>query len=90
MIALRYHRCMGQILIRQLDDAAIARLKLRAKERKISVEALAREVLCKAAELSVEEKLQLANSMRAKFAAAMVPGAVQTEGVDLIREDRDR
>ena len=36
---------MGQILVRQLDDATIARLKIRARERKTSVEALAREAI---------------------------------------------
>lgn len=33
---------MGQILVRQLDEAAIARLKSRARERNMSLEALAR------------------------------------------------
>ena len=47
---------MGQILVRQLDDATIARLKARARERKTSVEALAREAIREAAKLTVEEK----------------------------------
>lgn len=80
---------MGQMLIRQLDDAALARLKLRAKERGISTEALAREAIHKAAELSVAEKQALVRAMQAKFKEATIPGVTQTLGVDLIREDRD-
>jgi plasmid stability protein len=77
------------MLIRQLDDAAIARLKRRAKERGMSAEALAREAIHKAAELGVSEKQALVKAMQAKFRDAMVPGASQMSGVELIREDRD-
>ena len=49
----------GQLLVRQLDDAVIARLKARPRERKASVEASAREAISKAAEPSVEEKLAI-------------------------------
>lgn len=80
---------MGQLLIRQLDDATIARLKVRARERKMSVEALAREAVNKAAELSVEEKKALVRRMWAVTERAKVPGVRQTPGVELIREDRD-
>lgn len=78
------------MLIRQLDNAVIERLKIRARERKISVEALAREALGKAAELTVEEKLELVRQMQAAGERAKVPGASQTPGWLLIREDRDR
>ena len=81
---------MGQILVRQLDDAAIERLKARARERKTSVEALAREAIHKSAALSGEEKVALARQMIELTERAKVPGVVQTPGVDLIREDRDR
>jgi cation transport ATPase len=82
---------MGQMLIRQLDDAAIERLKMRARERRTSAEALAREAIHRvAAELSPEEKLNVVREMRAKYAAAVIPGVSQTSGVELIREDRDR
>lgn len=81
---------MGQILVRQLDDATIARLKIRARERKTSVEALAREAISKAAELTVEEKLALVRRMQAWGERAKVPGVEQTPGWKLIREDRDR
>lgn len=81
---------MAQMLIRQLDDATIMRLKLRARERHMSVEALAREAVTRAAELTVEEKLAIVRRMHSWSEAAKVPGVAQTPGVDLIREDRDR
>lgn len=80
---------MGQILVRQLDDAAIDRLKVRARERRTSVEALAREAIHRAAELGVDEKLAIFRRMQKWSVEARVPGAPQTLGVDLIREDRD-
>ena len=81
---------MGQILVRQLDDATIARLKVRAREHKTSVEALAREAITRAAELTVAEKQELVREMWAITARAKVPGIKQTPSVELIREDRDR
>jgi len=81
---------MGQILVRQLDDATIARLKVRARERKTSVEALAREAIRDAAKLTVNEKLALVRDMQAWSERAKMPGVTQTAGVDLIREDRNR
>lgn len=80
---------MGQILVRQLDDAAIERLKIRAREKGTSVEALAREAIHKAAELGVEEKLALVRKAQEWSRKARIPGAGQTLGVELIREDRD-
>lgn len=81
---------MGQILVRQLDDATITRLKIVARERKTSVEALAREAITAAAKLTVDEKLAIVRHMQAITERAKVPGVAQTPGVDLIREDRDR
>jgi plasmid stability protein len=81
---------MGQMLVRQLDDAAIERLKLRARERKTSLEALAREAIHKAAELTVEEKLALVRDMQEWGRKARLPGKKRTSGLELIREDRDR
>ncbi|MGJ3628100.1 FitA-like ribbon-helix-helix domain-containing protein [Sphingomonas sp. MMS24-JH45] len=81
---------MGQILVRQLDDALIARLKARAKTRKTSVEALAQEAIAKAAEATVEEKLAIVERMRAWGERAINRDVPQTPTLDLIREDRDR
>lgn len=80
---------MGQLLIRQLDDVKLDRLKRRARELKTSTEALARDAVHKAAELSMTEKLEIVRRMQERSRAARIPGAPQTLGVDLIREDRD-
>lgn len=81
---------MGQIVVRQLDEAAIERLKARAREKRTSVEALARDAIHKAAaELSVEEKLELIRRSQEWSRKARIRGAPQSLGVDLIREDRD-
>lgn len=90
MIALCYHCGMGQLLVRQLDEADIARLKARAKHRGTSVEALAREAIQRAARtLTKEEKLALSDELLAQSDALKVPGVAQTPGWILIREDRD-
>lgn len=80
---------MAQMLVRQLDDDAIERLKVRARERKTSVEALAREAIHQAAELTVYEKMALIRRSHEWSRRARVPGAGQSLGADLIREDRD-
>ncbi len=80
---------MGQLLVRQLDDRAIARLKARAKAEGTSVEALARDAIQRAAALTVDEKLALARRMQDWSRKAQVPGAKSTPGWKLIREDRD-
>ena len=80
---------MAQILVRQLDDAAIERLKVRAREKNTSVEALAREAIHRAAELNVDEKRALVRKMQEAGERAKVPGVAQTPGWVLIREDRD-
>ena len=80
---------MAQMLVRQLDDDAIERLKVRARERKTSVEALAREAIHQAAELTVDEKMALIRRAQEWSRRARVPGAGQSLGTDLIREDRD-
>ena len=82
---------MAQMTVRRLDDAKLARLKTRAKEQRTSVEALAREAIHQIADnLTVAEKQAVVREMQAKFKSVMVPGAIQTPGWVLIREDRDR
>lgn len=89
-MALCYHRLMGQLLIRQIDDATIKRLEIVASQRNTSVEVLARDAIMQAATLSPEEKRAIVQRLHAWSEAAKVPGVPQTPGVDLIREDRDR
>ena len=80
---------MGQMVVRQLDDAKLARLRARAKAERTSVEALARDAIHQAAMPTAEEKLAIARKMQAWSRKAMVPGVKQTPGWELIREDRD-
>ena len=80
---------MAQMSIRQIDDDAFLRLKARAKAERTSAEALARDAIHKAAGLSVAEKLALVHKMQAATEKMKVPGADQTPGWVLIREDRD-
>jgi plasmid stability protein len=80
---------MGQLLIRQLDDATIERLKIIARERRTSVEALARDALTRAAQLTVDEKRALVESMQDWSRRVRNPCVPQSSAVDLIREGRD-
>ncbi len=80
---------MGQMLVRQIDDELLARLKARAKSEHTSAEALAREAIHKAARLSVIDKQALVRRMWSETEKLMVPGVEQTPGWVLIREGRD-
>ena len=62
---------------------------MRARDKKTSVEALVREAIHKAAELTTDEKLALIRRSQEWSRRARAPGAPQSLGVDLIREDRD-
>jgi antitoxin FitA len=75
---------MGQVIVRNLDDAVIAAHKQRAKTRGVSLEQQLRDVLAEAAKPSREE-------LRARLAAcrALTPPGPRTLSEDLIREDRD-
>ena len=81
---------MGQIVVRQIDDERLDRLKTRARTERTSVEALAREAIHQAAGgLTIAEKRALVREMQAAGERARIPGATQTPGWVLIREDRD-
>ena len=56
---------MGQILIRNLDDAVIASLKQRAAQKKTSLEQTARDILAEAARPTKEEAWAIMDRMRA-------------------------
>jgi plasmid stability protein len=75
---------MGQVIVRNLDDGVIARLKTKAKLRGHSLEQELREILTRAAPLSPAERLALADKIR-----AMTPQPLTTDSTDLIHEDRD-
>ena len=76
---------MAQVIVRNLDDDVVARLKLKAELNGHSLEQELREILSRAAPLTTEQKLALIER-----AHAMTPkGVVQTPAELLIREDRD-
>lgn len=75
---------MGQVLVRELDDAVIARLKAMAKRENISLEQKFRDLAAREANAAEERFQRVAERIRE-----------QTRGTDLdttamIREDRDR
>jgi plasmid stability protein len=74
---------MGSVVIRNLDDAVIARLKTKAELHGRSLEAELREIVTKASRLSAEEKAARLAAIR-----AMSPGW-SGDSTELIRQDRD-
>ena len=74
---------MGQILVRNLDDAVIASLKRRAQMRRSSLEQTAREILAEAARPSKEE------AWAALDRIAKAGKASSVSSVDMIRAFRD-
>jgi antitoxin FitA len=76
---------MGQVIVRNLDDDVIDRLKTKAELHRRSLEQELRNILTEAARLSPEEKLALADGIRRRN-----PGPFRADSVDLIREDRER
>jgi plasmid stability protein len=72
---------MAQVIVRNLPDDAVARLKVRAKQRKRSLEQERREILSEAAQPSREEILADLDRIR-----AMTPRKLQSDSADLIRE----
>jgi plasmid stability protein len=74
---------MGDILVRNVDDAAIAQLKKKAKAAGKSVNEIAREALVAAAKPSKEEIWAEADRIRPKI------GKVTGDSTQIIREWRD-
>ena len=75
---------MAQVLIRDLDDAVVARLKAGAARRGLSMQAHLKDVLVAASNRS-DDAAQLAQ-MRALRTGLTVQGPTAAE---LIRQDRD-
>jgi antitoxin FitA len=76
-------RSMGQILVRNLDDSVIERLKQRALKADKSLEQTVRDLLTEAAKPSKEELWAEIDRLRESA------GPVTLDATDLIREDRD-
>jgi plasmid stability protein len=79
---------MGQVIIRNLDNAVIETHRRRAKARGVSLEQELRDLLSRAARPSREERLRRIDEIRA-MTPELRPGKQRTPGWVLIREDRD-
>ncbi|MDH3594851.1 MAG: plasmid stabilization protein [Rhodospirillales bacterium] len=76
---------MANLTIRNLDDAVVDRLKVRAKAHNRSLEAEVRTIL----EATARTADRKAFIREARRIAAMTPKVPQTDSTLLIREDRD-
>jgi plasmid stability protein len=76
---------MGQILVRNVDDAAIERLKKKAKKEGRSLESEVRIIIEQAAKLDMEAARELVDRLRKSL-----KGRKFDDSAALIREDRDR
>ena len=74
---------MGQILIRNLDETALKRLRLRADELRIPLERLLRDAIHDLAQPTPDELWAEADRSREAI------GPVAGDSTDLIRRDRD-
>jgi antitoxin FitA len=75
---------MAQVLVRNLPDDVVARLKARAVRARHSLEQELRHILIDAARPGRDEVLAEMDRIR-----AMTPKVPQTDSAELIREDRD-
>lgn len=76
---------MGQVLIRNVDDAALQRLRARAARKKTSLESELREIIAQAARDGRAEARRRATALRAALS-----GRKHSDSTKLLREDRDR
>jgi plasmid stability protein len=76
---------MAQILVRNLDDATVERLKARAKANGRSLEAEVRCILEQSAKVDMVTARQMVLDIRERLKGRKFPDVVE-----LIREDRDR
>lgn len=79
---------MGQVVIRNIDDRVIERLRARAVANKKSLEQSLRELLTEAARPSRAELVAELERIRA-MTLPRKPGVVYPSAEQLIREDRD-
>lgn len=80
---------MGQVVIRNIDDRVVERLKARAAAEHKSLEQSLRELLAEAARPSRAELLADLERIRA-MTPARKSGVDYPSAEQLIREDRDR
>ena len=79
---------VGQVVIRNLDDRVLERLKARAKAQRKSLEQSLRDLLAEGAKLGRAELLADLERIRA-MTPTHEPGAIYPSAEQLIREDRD-
>jgi antitoxin FitA len=76
---------MAQVVIRNIDDAAIRRLKARASRKGSSLEKELRTIITDAARVDRSEFRHRAAALRRRLI-----GRKHSDSTKLIREDRDR
>jgi antitoxin FitA len=76
-------KAVGQILVRNLDDRVIERLKERARRENASLEHTLRKILTEAAKPSRAQIIAEVDLLRKEI------GSIRGDSTDLIREDRD-
>lgn len=76
---------MAQVLVRNLPDDVVSRLKARAARQRRSLEQELRNILTDAARPSREDILADMDRIR-----GMTPKVPQSDSAELIREERDR
>ena len=76
---------MGQVIIRNIDDAALARLKSRAARKGVSLEGELRTIITDAARRDRDEGVTRARALRVRL-----EGRRHSDSTRLIRKDRDR
>jgi plasmid stability protein len=76
---------MAQILVRDLDEDVVERLKKRAQKDGRSLQSEVKSILEQAAGLDMQAARKLVNAIRKKF-----KNRKMTDSADLVREDRNR
>lgn len=80
---------MGQVVIRNIDDEVLKRLRARAAAQRKSLEQSLRELLTEASRPNRTELIRAAERIRA-MSPARKSGATYPTAEELIREDRDQ
>ena len=76
---------MGQVLVRNLDDAIISAIKIKAELNGHSLEQELREIIKRAAPLTPTERVALSRKIR-----GMQSKPAKLDSTDVIREARDK
>lgn len=76
---------MAQLLVRNLDEAVVTRLKAQARRHGRSLQAEVQGILERASRIDYGRAVKAADRIRRRIGRRQ-----QTDSVDLIREDRER